>query len=375
MQHPCRLLIALFLATAAPLIAKSQEDSSDGIGCGYSWQQSICKLAPADFSFNDGCNTVTCDGSGSLVSTLMACPPAATAEERQRCQTIRENIQLRLDDADRVTCPALSMQAVCATAGAGFTYSDGCNPVVCDGNGSGTSTLMFCPSPGDPTQIARCERRMERLVERMEPRTCSGINKTEVCRMEGIGYRFSDGCNTIECGESGMWTSTLMGCPPASSESALCQWVVSKARRTAPEGNQDLDCPELAMSRICTNEMNGFRYNDGCNEVHCSSPGRGVSTTRLCRVGSEAEAARRCSDAKTAMEAKRRESKRRTSCLTAADVCKQPGERKSFFDGCNYCFCMGVNRAGCTRRACQPYFSTEEEFRAECVRRKAGIIN
>lgn len=374
MKNRC-LLLALLLTVAVPSNTRSQAASSGGISCGgLSWQQSICKLAPADFSFNDGCNTVTCDGRGEFSTTLMACPEASSESERQRCQTIRENVQLRLDESTGVTCPALSVRAVCATASRGFTYTDGCNTIVCDGSGSGTTTLMFCPDATQPTETALCERRTERLINRLEPRKCAGINATDVCLAEGKEFRFSDGCNTVECGSGGTWTTTLMACPAAGPESVICQWSTSKARRNL-KGDQDLNCPELTMSQVCTAETVGFRYSDGCNDVHCASPGKGVSTTRLCRVANAEEASRICRSAKDRMEEKRSQSKRRTTCLTAADVCKQSGERKSFFDGCNYCFCMGLNRAGCTRRACRAYFSTEDEFRTECVRRKAGVIN
>lgn len=369
------LLLAVATSTAA---------ANPGLYCGYSWQQAICRDAPAEFSFSDGCNTVTCDGRGEYITTLMACPEPSTDAEKLQCDNIRKEVQARVDSEFSVTCPLLTVGSVCATAPRGFTYSDGCNSVTCDGLGSGITTLKFCPDAAKPPETAACERRVKKLLERLEPRTCQGINATRVCLAEGVGFRFSDGCNTIECGLDGTWTTTLMMCPPASVDSTICRWATSQARvtgpsgRSAPSGGREFACPALAISRICTAQVVGFRYNDGCNDIHCVSPGNAVSTFRLCPPAGagEADAAvAYCRRAEEQMERLRNQSTARYQCLTAQDVCKTGAERKSFFDGCNYCFCMGVNRAGCTRRACRPYFSTEEEFKAECKRRKAGIIN
>ncbi|PAA67668.1 hypothetical protein BOX15_Mlig009177g1 [Macrostomum lignano] len=339
-------------------------------------------------AFFDGCTTVACIGWRSAVREPTYCRPAVTAAELSRCRQLNnrlEIIQSRAQGAALpdvlVNCPQFSGVDICSTADQFFTFNDGCNVHLCDGSG-GTfeRSRNQCPEARTPEQLFFCKVTFNSVVRAHASRhacRAQAENAERICEVTWPGYQFSDACyggNHFVCGPGkNLLTRPPTGqCPlESASESIKCREVAAEvAELLAPD--RGYTCPELHRSSVCTAENSGFVYNDGCNLVLCEGPSAGLSEGRTCKLplkesnpaGSEF-CRRRAAEVRRELAAGRRHN---GPCVTAAEACPGPAaEGVSYFDGCNYCTCLGAARSQCTRRKCLGFFGTDAEFSAYCA--------
>ncbi|PAA70141.1 hypothetical protein BOX15_Mlig003398g1 [Macrostomum lignano] len=280
----------------------------------------VCNATESGFSYNDGCNTVTCNDGGLASTTLLACPEPSSRGERNLCESLSRAVWSRLGP---FTCYNIDADSVCTRRGAGFAFSDGCNRVRCLAAGGHARTRMECPVT-DPTG--------------------------PYCRFVALAL-----------------------------ESEGSEKQQSEEPRAGALEEDEFECPALRHSRICEEFLPGFQYNDGCRNVTCVSDGLArVADSRECpqpEPDNEA-AALYCREAQRRFQEKKDRSRFYTTCLDADSLCR--GRRTAelaFFDGCNRCFCLPDRSAACTRAACPPMFITPEEFTAHCRRVGAGVLS
>ncbi|PAA50211.1 hypothetical protein BOX15_Mlig001679g1 [Macrostomum lignano] len=304
-------------------------------------------------------------------------------------------------EAGGVTCTSLHpLDSICATAGEGFSFSDGCNRVRCLAGGLAASSRRRCPTedPLSAKDRSQCVSVGFAIFDRVPPRSCPNASPESVCRpgRGGGGFRFTDGCNMIACSEDGSVVGvTRRSCPAGESDSAFCRFIERLNEESAEQGpptsgkrgsmrrrrrnfSQEFACPRLAAERICDPATNGFTYSDGCNTVTCHADGTGQTTFKACPRPDEAgdraaAAAAYCESAERQMRAKMQRASLRRRCLQPETVCVADAVRRRqvFNDGCNRCVCRALGEASCTRRSCPALLMTEEEFRGYCERRGA----
>lgn len=337
-------------------------------------------------AFFDGCNTLACKDWHSAVSDQTMCRPARSSQELEHCDQLRRRLEVIQNRARgggspdvRVNCPQFSDINICSTADEFFTFDDGCNVHLCDGSGGELDrSNNRCPDAGTPAQLFFCKVAFNVAVrEHTSRHACRSQveNAERICEVTWPGYRFGDICydgKDFVCGPGRrLLTRPTNSCPLArDSESLKCRKQASEIADLLAS-DRGYSCPELQRSVICTEDNLGFVYNDGCNEVLCEGPDAGLSEGRACKLPFEAsnQAGREFCSARVAEVRRKLAASRRHrgACITARDACTGPAaEGESYYDGCNYCTCLGYARSQCTKRSCLGFFGTDEEFAAHC---------
>ncbi|XP_064619436.1 uncharacterized protein LOC135482888 [Lineus longissimus] len=326
-------------------------------------------------SSDDGCNTCMCSRSGFWICTTMACSwprfPERFPSRSWRDVPIVENIPgaPKLVRAKRTpvsigsTTVLVRNVAECSTRGdMGKPFSDGCKACRCVAANVAGCTTASCGNPEEATTTKAPEvtevvtavthDTLEELgittptpkpettttpkttltpeptetsveyLERVTPIPPSVFCKTD----RDIGMRYFDGCNRCRCSGVGRAACTKRGC--------------QVIRRVTP----------TPAAKVCAAETDiGKRYFDGCNWCRCFSVGNAACTYRACPVIRPTRSQRTTRSTTPSRVARPRRVRPRPAsevCLTQADI------GKSYYDGCNWCRCMQIGRAGCTRRMC-----------------------
>jgi len=141
----------------------------------------------ASFKSADGCNSCSCDKSGSVACTDMACAVGGASGA---------------GGSPGQTC---SYNGVNYALGASFKSTDGCNSCSCTASGV-ACTLVYCGVGGA---------------------SAAGGSSGVTCSYNGVNYsvgstfKSTDGCNTCSCTTAGVAVCTKMACQGAGGSTGV----------------------------------------------------------------------------------------------------------------------------------------------------------
>lgn len=311
-----RRIAALALTLAAPLASVGCIDAVIG-------DIDVCKYDGKGYSINesfpasDGCNTCTCEKTGTVSCTEKACSSDAgatpggggnggsgTCSYDGHMYKVGESFK----DTDGCnTCSCTEMGVACTLIacvgsckdgdkvyfeGQRFPASDGCNTCTCGSDGSIACTEKACSNPcSDPMAGDLVPPRDLPL-----PQNCGVCNYGGQTYREGESFAAVDGCNMCRCGAGGSVGCTKIGCPSGMT----CEFN-GKIYKVGDSFPDELNCnscsctstgvactarycdPGLACSYGKHSFASGVSVlcSDGCNSCLCNG-GMWSSTDAAC---------------------------------------------------------------------------------------------
>jgi hypothetical protein len=295
----------------------------------------VCKYDGKGYAVNerfpatDGCNTCTCEATGSVSCTEIACSndagggtQADAGSTTGTCSYAGKVYQYgdTFKDSDGcntcscsqqgVACTLLACVATCKQGdktyfeGQSFPSSDGCNTCTCERDGGIACTEKACANPCGDTAVS------DEPNLSPPPADCGLCSYGGRTYFEGQSFPALDGCNTCTCGASGSVGCTKIGCQGKSCE---FDGKVYQVGDTFPD---ELNCnscsctesgvactarycdPAQACKRGDRSFASGVSVlcDDGCNSCLCNA-GSWSSTDRACPALPKVEL---CNDATSA---------------------------------------------------------------------------
>jgi hypothetical protein len=313
-----RRTAALVLTLATPLASAACIDAVIG-------DIEVCKYDGKGYSINesfpatDGCNTCTCDKTGSVSCTEIACNHDAGAapggggadggsgsgscSHGGRLYEIGETFK----DSDGCNTCSCTAQGVACTliacggtckdgdkvyhTGQSFPASDGCNSCTCGSDGSIACTEKACSNPCAEANASDLPAGLPL------PPACGVCSYGGQSYREGDSFPAADGCNSCRCGANGSVGCTKIACPGGGT----CEFN-GKIYQVGDTFRDELDCNGCSCTEsgvACTRRycdpglactLGDRRFasgvsvlcSDGCNSCLCNA-GSWTSTDRACQ--------------------------------------------------------------------------------------------